>query len=179
MNLRISAIQKTGNHFRALFLWIVGLIVELSILLIALSRKAHVVELHLIHSRLGHKLRQSDIVILHRGIRRVSPDQLAVFAPGLPAAVRLYGQLRMACHQMLVSKDGDARDGVHVLGMQKVYELRQVRNIVALARGQGMVERDIDDAVAILDVEHDRVAPDFAPMSDNAHPMVAARHHSR
>jgi len=60
---------------------------------------------------------------------------------------------------MLVSKDGDARDGVHVSGMQKVYELRQVRNIVALARGQGMVERDIDDAVAILDVEHDRVAP--------------------
>src|SRR5208283_1232103 len=37
-------------------------------------------------------------------------------------------------------------------------------------------EGDIDDAVAILDVEDDRVAADFSPMLDDAHAMIAARH---
>ena len=39
-----------------------------------------------------------------------------------------------------------------------------------------MVEGDVDDAVAILDVKDDRVAANFAPMADYAHAMVAARH---
>jgi len=41
-----------------------------------------------------------------------------------------------------------------------------------------MVEGDVDDAVAILDVEDDRVAADFPPMADDARSMIAARHHA-
>src|SRR5712671_5708759 len=62
--------------------------------------------------------------------------------------------------------------------MQKANELGQVGNIVALSGGEGVVEGDVDDAVAILNVEYDRVATDVAPVADDAHPMIAARHHS-
>src|ERR1035438_4575285 len=78
---------------------------------------------------------------------------------------------------MLIAEDGDASDGVHVFGMEEVNELGQVGNIVALPAGQRVVEGDVDDAVAILDVEDDRVAADFAPMADDAQSMIAARHH--
>src|ERR1035437_1182900 len=78
---------------------------------------------------------------------------------------------------MLIAEDGDASNGVHVFGMQEVDELGQVGNIVALSAGQRVVEGDVDDAVAILDVEDDRVAADFAPVADDAQPMIAARHH--
>src|SRR5258708_38622712 len=40
-----------------------------------------------------------------------------------------------------------------------------------------MVEGDVDNAVAILDVKDHRVAADFTPMADNAHSMMAARHY--
>src|SRR6266436_1567030 len=62
--------------------------------------------------------------------------------------------------------------------MQKANELGQVGNIVALSGGEGVVEGDVDDAVAILNIEYDRVAADLAPVADDAHPMIAARHHS-
>src|ERR1039458_4914899 len=78
---------------------------------------------------------------------------------------------------MLIAEDGDASDGVHVFGMQEMNELGQVGNIVALSAGQGVVEGDVDDAVAILDIENDRIAANFAPVSDDALPMIAARHH--
>src|ERR1700674_2563495 len=83
----------------------------------------------------------------------------------------------MGGDQMLIAEDGDASNGMHVFGMQEANELGQVGNIVALSGSQRMVEGDVDDAVAILDVEDDGVAADFTPMADNAHSMIAARHH--
>ena len=53
-------------------------------------------------------------------------------------------------------------------GMQEVNELRQVRNIVALSGGQRMIEGDINDAVAIFDVEYHRIAANLAPVADDA-----------
>jgi hypothetical protein len=41
-----------------------------------------------------------------------------------------------------------------------------------------MVEGDVDDAVAILDVEDYGVAAHFAPVPDNAEAVLAARHHA-
>ena len=105
------------------------------IFLVAFGGKADVVELHFIDSGLGYELGQGDVVVLHFGIRGISPDQLAVFAPGLAGATGLYGQFRMAGDQVLIAEDGDARDGVHVFGMQEVNELGQVGNIVALSAG--------------------------------------------
>src|ERR1039457_6986836 len=80
---------------------------------------------------------------------------------------------------MLVAKDRDASDGVHVFGVQEVNQLRQVGNIVALSGGQRVVEGYIDYAVAVLDIEHNRVAANFAPMADDAFAVIAARHDSR
>src|SRR5260370_5391584 len=62
--------------------------------------------------------------------------------------------------------------------MQEANELGQVGNIVALSGSEGVVEGDVDDAVAILNIEYDRVAASFAPRAEDAHPMIAARHHS-
>src|SRR5271157_3975513 len=78
---------------------------------------------------------------------------------------------------MLITEDGDASDGVHIFGMQEANELGQVGNIVALSAGQRVVESDVDDAVAILDIEDDRVAADLAPMADDAQSMIAACHY--
>ncbi len=154
------------------------LVSERGIFLVAFGGKAHVVELHFIDSRLGHELRQRNVIILHLRVRGVGPDQLAVFAPGLTGAMRLHRQLRMARNQMLIAEDGDASDRVHVFGMQEMNELRQVGNVMTLSAGERVVEGDVDDAVAILDVEDDRVAADLAPVADDAHSMIAARHHS-
>src|SRR6202140_4501362 len=181
MDLGIGAIEEISDHIRALHLrWMIGmlgLVVERGIFLVAFGGKADVIELHFIDSGLGYELGESDVIVLDFGIRGVGPDELAVFAPALAGATRLYGQFGMACDEMLIAEDGDASDGVHVFGMQEANELRQVGNIVALSGGQRVVEGDVDDAVAILYVEDDRVAADFAPMADNAHSMIAARHH--
>jgi hypothetical protein len=37
--------------------------------------------------------------------------------------MRLYRQFRMRGHKMLVAKNGDASDGVHVFGVQEANEL--------------------------------------------------------
>src|SRR4029077_16597048 len=154
-----------------------GLVVERGIFLIAFGRKADVIEPRCIDSGLSYELGQGDVIVLDFGIRGVGPDELAVFAPALSGATRLYGQFGMAGDQMLVAEDGDASDGMHVFGMQEANELGQVGNIVALSGGERVVKGDVDDAVAILDVENDRVAADFAPMADYAHSMIAARHY--
>ncbi len=82
----------------------------------------------------------------------------------------------MSGDQVLIAEDGDAGDGVHVLGMEKANELRQVGNVVALTSSKRVIEGDVDDAVAILDIEDNRVAPDFTPMSDNARAVITAGH---
>src|SRR5580658_103551 len=176
VNLGIGAINKTRDYLRARLFGVLALEVELGIFLVAFSGEADVVKLHFIDSRLGYELGQGYVVVLHLRVRGVGPDQFAVLAPGLAGAVRLDRQFRMGGDQMLVAEHGDASDGVHVLGMQEVNELGQVGNIVALSGGQRMVKGDVDDAVAILDIEHDRVAANFAPVLDDAHSMIAAGH---
>ena len=54
----------------------------------------------------------------------------------------------------------------------------KIGNVVALSGSQRMIEGDIDDAVAILDIEDHCIAAHFAPVSDDALAMVAASHHS-
>src|SRR5713226_9417032 len=194
MDLGIGALEEIGDHFRArrgkprLYIALdvfrliglietIGLKVEGSVFLIALGGKANVVELHFVDSGLSYELGECNVIVRDLGVRGVGPDQLAIFAPRLAGAVRLHREFRMVRDQMLIAKDGDASDGVHVLRMQEANELGQVGNIVALSGGEGVVEGNVDDAVAILNVEYYRVAADFAPMADDAHPMIAARHH--
>jgi len=102
-----------------------------------LRREADVVELNFIGAGLCDELGESDVVILNFGVRRVGPDQLAVFAPRLSGFLRLHRQFRMFNYHALVAEDGDAGDGVHVFGVQEVHELRQVVNIDLMLAEQG------------------------------------------
>ncbi len=47
-----------------------------------------------------------------------------------------------------------------------------------LPPGQRMVERDIHATVAVLDIEHHGIPADFAPMFDDAYPVVTSGHHA-
>src|SRR5271154_5472878 len=84
----------------------------------------------------------------------------------------------MGSHQMLVTKDRYPRDCVHVFRMEEVHKLREVRDIVALSGSEGVVESDVNDAVAVFDVEYNRVAANFTPVTDDADAMITARHHA-
>src|SRR5690348_5388527 len=55
-------------------------------------------------------------------------------------------------------------------------ELRQVVNINVMTAEQGMFERDVDAAIAILDIEDDGVSAYLAPAPDNAQSAIAGRH---
>ncbi len=76
----------------------------------------------------------------------------------------------------LVAEDGDAGDGVHVFGVQEVDELWQVVNVNLMLAEQRMLERNVDAAIGIFDVEDDGVAADFAPVADDADAMIAGGH---
>ena len=80
----------------------------------------------------------------------------------------------MTGDEVLVAEDSDAGDGVHVLRMEEVDELGQIGDVVALTGGQS----NVDDTVAILDIEDYGVAADFAPVADNALAVFAASHDS-
>src|SRR5580658_1195750 len=82
----------------------------------------------------------------------------------------------MLDYHALVAEDGYAGDGVHVLGMQEVDELRQVVNVDLMLAEQRMLEGNVDAAVGVFDVEDDGVAADFAPMADDADSVVAGGH---
>src|SRR5258707_893673 len=103
MDLGIGASQKVGNDFRTLPFRMIGLVGKAGVFLVAFGWKTYVVKLHFVHAGLGYELRQSDGIILHFGIRGIGPDQLAVFAPGLAGAVRLYGQFRVSGDEVLVA----------------------------------------------------------------------------
>src|SRR5882672_12761058 len=47
-----------------------------------------------------------------------------------------------------------------------------------LSGGQRMIEGDVDNAVAVFDVKHYRVAADFVPVANDAQAVVAAGHHA-
>src|SRR5580698_3777930 len=135
MDLGIGAIEEVGNHFRTLFFRMIGLIIKLGILLIALGWKADVVELNFIDSRLGYELGEGDVIVLNLGIRGIGPDQLAVFTPRLAGAMRFHRQFSVSSDQVLIAEDGDTRDRMHVLGMQKMNQLRKIGNVMALSGG--------------------------------------------
>src|SRR6266568_7669684 len=178
MNFSVSTFQEVGDYFRALPFRVLGLEIKAGIFLVAFGWKTDVVELHFVHARLGHELRQGYVVILHFGIRGIGPDQLAVFAPGLAGAVRLHGQLGVGRYKVLITEDCDPRNGVHVFRVQEADEFRQVGDVVLLAGGEWMIEGNVDDAVAVLDIKHHGVAADFAPATNNAQAAIATGHHA-
>ena len=158
---------------------------EARIGLVAFGREADIIELDLIGAAGGHKLCQRQVVILHRRIGGIGPHQLAVLPPRLWAfaigsfqrARRLHRQLGMVRHQMLIAKQRDAGNGMHVHAMQESNELWQIADIwmVNLWR-QGMIERHAGQAIAIFNVKDYRVAAQVVPALDKPYPMLAARH---
>src|SRR5580698_9253564 len=82
----------------------------------------------------------------------------------------------MLDHHALVAEDGYAGDGVHVLGMQEMDELRQVVNVDLMLAEQRVLEGNGDAAVGIFDVEDYGVAANFAPVADDAKSMIAGGH---
>src|SRR4030088_2463841 len=173
MDLGVGALQEVGNDFRSLPFRMIGLVGEAGVFLVAFGWKTYVVKLHFVHARLGYELRQGDVIILHFGIRGIGPDQLAVFTPGLAGAMRLHGQFWVSGYQVLIAKDCDPGDGVHVLRMQETGELGQVVDVVFLSTGERVVKGNVDDAVAVFDIKYYRVAADFAPMTDDPQAAVA------
>ena len=178
MDLSVGPVEEIGDDFGTRLVRMLGLVIEGSIFLVAFGGKADVVKLNFVDSGLGDEFRQGDVVILDFGVRGVGPDELAVFTPGLIGAAGLYREFGMSGDEVLIAEEGDAGDGVHVFGMQEVNKLRQIGNIVALSGGEGVVEGDVDDAVAIFDIEDDGVATDFLPMADDAQSVIAAGHDS-
>src|SRR6266446_2134810 len=118
--------QEVGNDVGAMPLGVLGLEVEAGIFLVALRRKAHIVELNFVGTGLSSLLGQRYVVLLYLWVRRISPDQLAVFTPGLTRPVRHHREFGMHLNQSLVAEDGDPGDGVHVLRVQKANELGQI-----------------------------------------------------
>jgi hypothetical protein len=86
MDLGVGPVEEVGYDFGTLLVRMFSLIIESSIFLVAFGRKADVVELNFVDSRLGDEFRQGDVVILDFGVRGVSPDEFAVFTPGLIGA---------------------------------------------------------------------------------------------
>src|ERR1700693_1460748 len=82
----------------------------------------------------------------------------------------------MLGYQALVAEDGDAGDGVHVFGVQKVNELGQVVDIDLVLAEQRMLEGNGHAAVAVFDVEDYGVASDFTPVADDADAVIAGGH---
>src|ERR1700723_721137 len=154
----------------------VCLIQEGGVFLVPFGREADVVELNFIRARLGYKFGESDIEILNFGLRRIGPDQLAVFAPGLLSFPGLDCEFGMFDDHALVAEDGDAGDGVHVLGMQEVDELWKVVDIDLVLAEEGMLEGNVDAAVGIFDIEDDGIAADLAPAADGTESAVAGGH---
>src|SRR5580692_4961495 len=154
----------------------VCLIQEGSVFLVAFGGEADVVELNFIRAGLGHEFGESDIEILHFGLRGIGPDQLAVFAPGLLGFLGLDCEFGMFDDHALVAEYGDAGDGVHVLGMQEVDELWKVADIDLVLAEERVLEGNVDAAVGVFDIEDDGVAADLAPAADDAKSVVAGGH---
>ena len=147
--------------------WLVFLEDEQCVFLVAFGGEADVVELDFIDAELGYVLGQGDVIVLHLGVRRIGPDQLAVLAPRGVVLAGLDGEFGMIHDQALVAEDGDAGDGVHVLLVQEMHELRHVVDVNLVLAEQRMLEGNVDAAVGVLDIEDDGIAADFAPVLDD------------
>src|SRR5215470_9626907 len=84
----------------------------------------------------------------------------------------------MGLDQPLVAEQGDAGNRMHALGMQEVSKLRYVADVDVLPAGQGVIERDVHAAIAVLDIEHDSVPANLAPVLNDPYPVVTSRHHA-
>jgi len=165
-----------GTAEAAVATWVLlGLVDEAGIFLIAFGGEADVVELNFIGAGLCDELGESDVVILNFGVRRVGPDQLAVFAPRLSGFLRLHRQFRMFNYHALVAEDGDAGDGVHVFRSAGSARTSAGRDIDLMLAEQGVLEGNVDAAVGIFDIEDDGIAANFSPMADDAESVGRSR----
>src|ERR1700737_3106151 len=82
----------------------------------------------------------------------------------------------MLLHQALVAEDCDAGDGMHVLRMQEVDQLRDIVDVDLMLAQQQVLEWNVYAAVAVLNVEHYRVAAYLPPVADDAESVVAGGH---
>src|SRR5258707_14841057 len=111
MDLGVGAIEEIGNHFGALPFGVVSLEVERGVFLVTLGGKAHVIKLPFIDSGLGYEISERNVVILHLCIRRIGPDELAIFTPALTGALWLHRPFGVSRDEMFIAKDGDTGDG--------------------------------------------------------------------
>src|ERR1700733_4600644 len=152
------------------------LIGELGVFLVAFGGEADVVELDFVDTQAGYVFGEGNVVVLDFGVAGIGPDEFAVFPPGRFVLAGLDGQFGVLDDQELVAKDGNSRDGVHVLLGQEVDELRYVVDVNVVLAEQGVLEGDGDAAVGIFDIEDDRIAADFAPVLDDAKSVIARSH---
>ena len=133
MKLPIRMLEEIHDHVRALPRGMLGLEIKAGVFLIALGGKSHVVELNFVCAGLRRFHRQCDVVFLNFGLGWIGPNQLAVFAPGLPGAFGFHRQLRMCDYKAFIAKNRHTGNRMHALRMQKLGELRQVadRDVVA------------------------------------------------
>src|SRR5512146_743610 len=82
----------------------------------------------------------------------------------------------MRNYEPLITGDGDARNGVHSLGMQEMGVLCQIADVYLVSPKQRVLERDVHGAVAVFNVENNRIAAGFAPATNNVDPVIASRH---
>ena len=151
---------------------------ELGVFLVSFGGEADVVELDFVHAELGYVLGEGDVIVLNLGVRRIGPHELAVLAPRGVVLARLDGQLRMRHNQALVAEHRNTGDGVHVLLVQEIDQLRHVMDVYLVLPEQGVLEGNIDAAVGVLDIEDDGIAANFAPMLDDAESVIAGSHYA-
>src|SRR5262245_57197845 len=142
MKGRISPTQEVCNHIGTLPFGMHLLEGEGSVFLIALSWKAHIVELNLVRARSSGNLCQCYVVLLHLDARGIGPYQLSVLPPGLARFFGFHGQFRMGENETLVAEHGNSCNGMKTLGMQKSGVFWQVVNVHLVGTDEGMLERN-------------------------------------
>src|SRR5262245_4194559 len=92
----------------------------------------------------------------------------------------MYSQFRVVLRDIVIAKQGDAGDGVHLLLMQEAHVLRQIWNgAMSRLRRERMFKGDAQAAIAVLDIEDDGVAANCVPALYDVNPLGAACHGSR
>ena len=85
------------------------------------------------------------------------------------------GEFGVGLGQVFVAKQGDACDGVQLQRVDVVDKLRQIANGDIGGRGISVLERNVQFAIKVLDVENHRVPPRFLPALDQVKTHSAAR----
>src|SRR5271157_430060 len=167
--------DKVGDNLRTGPVRMLLLKGELRIRLVSLGRKANVVKLDFVCPSAGRETRQIQIVVLHRRVGRIHPNELAIFQPRLAELTGVDSEVRVALGQVRVAKQGDARDGVHSQRVEVMDKLRQVANGDIAGRRVSVLENNVQLPIKVLDVENHRVPPRFLPALDQVKPGRGAR----